>query len=105
MQADGTPANDEVWGYQERFAEYRYKPSRTSGSMRSTAANPIDAWHLGIEFGSLPLLNATFIQDTPPMARVLAVANQPEFFGDFWFQFRCARPMPTFSVPGLVDHF
>lgn len=101
----GTAADEDVFGYQERYAEYRYKPSRTSGIMRSTAATPIDQWHLGIEFGSLPLLNATFIEDNPPMDRILAVPSQPDFFGDFWFNYRSARPMPTFSVPGMIDHF
>lgn len=99
-------ADDELaWGYQERYAEYRYKPSRTSGLMRSTAAAPIDQWHLGVEFGSLPLLNNTFIEENPPMSRVKLVTAEPDFFGDFWFEYRSARPMPTFSVPGLVDHF
>lgn len=101
----GTATDDDVWGYQERYAEYRYKPSRTSGVMRSTAATPIDQWHLGIEFASLPLLNNTFIQDNPPMDRVLAVPTEPDFFGDFWFDYRSTRPMPTYSVPGMIDHF
>lgn len=104
-QGSGVAADDEVFGYQERYAEYRYKPSRTSGRMRSTSAVPLDQWHLGLEFASLPLLNDVFIEDNPPMDRVLAVTDEPEFFGDFWFQFRCVRPMPTFSVPGLIDHF
>lgn len=99
-------ANDDlVFGYQERYAEYRYKPSRTSGRMRSTYATPLDPWHLGIEFGSVPLLNNTFIEENAPFARVLAVTSEHQFFGDFWFEYRCARPMPTFAVPGLVDHF
>lgn len=103
--ADGS-ANDElVFGYQERYAEYRYKPSRITGRMRSTAATPMDQWHLGIEFGSLPALNATFIQDNSPFDRVLAVTTEPQFFGDFWFDMKCARPMPMFGVPGFVDHF
>lgn len=101
----GTAADDDVFGYQERWAEYRYKPSRTSGRMRSTSVVPLDQWHLGIEFGSLPLLNETFIGDNPPMGRIMAVVGEPEFFGDFWFSYRSARPMPTYSVPGLIDHF
>lgn len=105
IYAQGIGVDDGVFGYQERYAEYRYKPSRTSGVMRSTAPAPIDQWHLGLEFGALPVLNGTFIQDTPPMARVVAVTTQPDFFGDFWFSFRCARPMPVFGVPGFVDHF
>jgi len=100
-----TAADEDVFGYQERWAEYRYKPSRTSGVMRSTASTPIDYWHVGQEFASLPLLNDVFIADTPPISRVLAVPTQPEFFGDFWFSYRSARPMPTYSVPGLIDHF
>lgn len=103
--ADGSGNDDLTFGFQERYAEYRYKPSRTSGRMRSTAATPIDQWHLGIEFGSLPLLNDTFIQDNSPYSRILAVTTEPQFFGDFYFNLRCARPMPTFSVPGLIDHF
>ncbi len=99
-------ANDDlVFGFQERYAEYRYKPSSTSGHMRSTSDVSIDQWHLGIEFSALPVLNATFIEDNPPFSRVIAVPSQPEFFGDFFFDFKCARPMPTFGVPGMIDHF
>lgn len=97
-----------TFGYQERYAEYRYKPSRTSGAMRSQVAAPLDAWHLGQEFSALPELNEVFIVDTPPMDRVQNVvtsAGNPNFFGDFWFQVRHARPMPTYGVPGLIDHF
>ncbi len=99
-------ANDDlVFGFQERYAEYRYKPSSTTGHMRSTSDLPIDQWHLAIEFSTLPVLNATFIEDNPPFSRVIAVPAQPEFFGDFFFDFKCARPMPTFGVPGMIDHF
>ncbi len=97
--------DDAVFGFQERYAEYRYKPSMTTGKMRSTAAASLDQWHLAIEFTALPLLNAAFIEDNPPFQRVVAVTNEPEFFGDFFFDLRCARPMPTFSVPGMIDHF
>ncbi len=99
-------ANDDLtFGFQERYAEYRYKPSVTTGRMRSAATTPLDQWHLALDFASLPLLNDTFIEDNPPFSRVIAVPSEPEFFGDFYFDFRCARPMPTFSVPGMVDHF
>lgn len=94
-----------VFGYQERFAEYRYKPSEVHGFMRSTSSLPLDAWHLAQVFGALPVLNEVFIPEQPPMARVLAVTAGPDFFGDFWFDYRSVRPMPTFSVPGLIDHF
>jgi len=103
--ADGTATDDEPFGYQERYAEYRYKPSRISGTFRSQAATPLDLWHLAIEFGSLPELDDVFIQDDSPFERIMAVPTEPEFYGDFWFQMRCVRPMPTFSVPGLIDHF
>lgn len=105
IYADGSIDDDDVWGYQERYAEYRYKPSRTTGLMRSTAAFTLDQWHLGLEFASRPLLNDVFIADDPPIDRAIAVTNRDQFFGDFWFSFRHARPMPTFSVPGLIDHF
>lgn len=97
--------DDDVFGYQERYAEYRYKPSSTSGVMRSNTGLPMDQWHLGLEFTALPELNEVFIADNAPFSRVLAVTDQPQFFGDFYFNLRCARPMPTYSVPGLIDHF
>ncbi len=98
-------ADDLVFGFQERYAEYRYKPSRTSGKMRSGGSGSLDQWHLALDFAALPLLNAAFIEDAPPFQRVVAVINEPEFFGDFYFDFKCARPMPTFGVPGMIDHF
>lgn len=105
IYADGS-ANDElVFGYQERWAEYRYGQSITTGRMRSTSATPLDQWHLGLEFGGLPALNATFIQSNEPFDRILAITTEPQFYGDFFFQVRHARPMPTFSVPGFMDHF
>lgn len=94
-----------VFGYQERWAEYRYKPSTVTGRMRSDAATSLDSWHLALEFSALPVLNEVFIADDPPMSRVLAVSTEPHFWGDFWFTMRHARPMPTYSVPGFIDHF
>jgi len=105
IYCDGSAADAEAFGYQERYAEYRYKPSIVTGPLRSTAAVPLDVWHLGLEFGSLPLLNDVFIEDNPPISRVVVVPSEKEFFMDAWFEFQCARAMPTFSVPGLVDHF
>jgi hypothetical protein len=102
-------ANDTgVFGYQERWAEYRYMPSRISGLFRSTAAGTLDAWHLAQRFTSLPTLNNTFIQDTPPVDRIVAVgaaANGKQFIFDSFFDVKKARPMPMYSVPGLIDHF
>ncbi len=97
--------NEATFGYQERFAEYRYKPSRLSGLFRSDVAGTLDAWHLAQDFAALPVLDTTFIQDTPPLDRVIAVDDEPHFIFDSYFSMRCARPMPMFGVPGLIDHF
>ncbi len=103
----GTAGDDNgIWGYQERWAEYRYKASYTTGIMRSAATGSLDSWHLALDFGGgVPPLNASFIEDNPPIDRVVAVPTEPHFIGDFWFQYKCARPMPTYSVPGMIDHF
>jgi hypothetical protein len=104
----GTADDDDVFGYQERWAEYRYKPSQITGYFRSTAAGTLDAWHLAQEFGTLPALNDEFIEDTPPVERVVAIgeaANGKQFLFDAFFNIRQARPMPLYSVPGLIDHF
>lgn len=101
-----TPGQDvAVFGYQERYAEYRYKPSVITGKLRSNSATPLDTWHLAQYFTALPALNDTFIQDNPPIARVVAVPTEPNFIWDAYFKLRCARPMPTYGVPGLIDHF
>lgn len=101
----GTPDNERVFGYQERWAEYRYKPSQITGKLRSNDAASLDAWHLSQEFSSLPGLNQTFIEENPPMDRVVAVTTEPDFTMDCYFNLQCARPMPLYSVPGLIDHF
>jgi hypothetical protein len=104
----GTSTDSQVFGYQERWAEYRYKPSQISGLFKSTSAGTIDAWHLAQKFTSLPTLNDTFIQENPPVSRVVAVgaaANGQQFIFDSFFDCRTARPMPLYSVPGLIDHF
>lgn len=108
LYCDGSANDTAAWGYQERWAEYRYNPAMISGLFRSTAAGSIDNWHLAQEFGSLPTLNDTFIQDTPPIERVVAVgaaANGKQFIFDSFFDIRAARPLPMYSVPGLIDHF
>ena len=105
IYAQGDENDDLVWGFQERFAEYRYKPSLVTGMMRSEHATPLDAWHLALDFEALPTLNDVFIEDNPPFSRINAVATDPDFVADFYFDYKCVRPMPTFSVPGLVDHF
>ena len=103
--AANTPADDLVFGYQERYAEYRYKPSLITGLFRSAATGSLDAWHLSQDFETLPVLNNTFIQDTPPLDRVIAVTDEPHFLFDGYINLRCARPMPLYGVPGMIDHF
>ena len=101
----GGTADDEAFGYQERWAEYRYFPSKITGQFRSTAATPLDAWHLSQEFSSLPTLSPTFIEEDVPVDRVIAVQDEPHFIFDSFFDIKCARPMPVYSVPGMIDHF
>lgn len=101
----GAATDDDVFGYQERFAEYRYAPNQITGKFRSTYSQPLDMWHYAQDFSSLPVLNSTFIQENPPIARNMAVNTEPQFIGDFYFKQRWARPMPMYSVPGLIDHF
>jgi hypothetical protein len=108
IYVQGTSADNDVFGYQERWAEYRYKSSQISGLFKSTASGTLDGWHLAQKFNTLPTLNATFIQDTPPLDRALAVgseANGQQFLFDSFFDVKMARPMPMYSVPGLIDHF
>jgi hypothetical protein len=105
IYAQGTNDDDNVFGYQERYAEYRYKPSNVTGQMRSNFAQSLDTWHLAQDFGSLPALNASFIEENPPVDRVSAVQNYPNLILDMYFKLKCARPMPTYGVPGLIDHF
>ncbi|WNK12891.1 MAG: major capsid protein [Microvirus sp.] len=103
---DGVPVNDEkVFGFQERFAEYRYKPSIITGKMRSSSTLSLDAWHLSQDFATAPVLDAAFIEENPPVDRVVAVVDEPQFLFDAYFSMRCARPMPVYGVPGLIDHF
>jgi len=108
IYCDGTANDALVFGYQERWAEYRYLPSQITGLFKSTSAGTIDAWHYAQKFTSLPTLNSTFIQDTPPLSRNLAVgagANGQQLLLDAFFDIHAARPLPMYSVPGLIDHF
>lgn len=104
--ADGNVANDDkVFGYQERYAEYRYKPSLITGEFRSSFAQPLDSWHLAQDFATAPVLDETFIVENPPVDRVIAVTTEPHFLMDGFIKLRCTRPMPVYGVPGLIDHF
>jgi hypothetical protein len=105
IYCDGSANDDLVFGYQERYAEYRYKPSMITGVFQSAAAASLDAWHLSQEFGSLPTLGQTFIEEDPPLDRVVQVSSEPHFIFDSYTRLLCARPLPVFGVPGMIDHF
>ena len=102
-----TADDENVFGYQERYAEYRYKPSRITGLFRPNATASLEAWHLSEEFGSLPTLGSTFIESNTgtPLDRAIAINTEPHLIFDGYFSMQCARPMPLFGVPGNLDHF
>lgn len=99
--------DNQVFGYQERWAEYRFKPSRVTGLFKSTSSGTLDGWHLAQKFTSLPTLNSTFIQENPPVDRILAVGSTlgKQFYFDGFYRITMNRPLPIYSVPGLIDHF
>lgn len=101
--SDGSANDNDVFGYQERWGEYRTAISRTSGYMRSTVATPLDMWHFGDKYAARPVLNPTFLSETPNGSTRALQATAPysaAFMGDFMFQERRVRPMPMFSIPG-----
>lgn len=101
---DGNP--DDVFGYQEAWAEYRYKPSRVAGSFRSNADGTLDAWHYADNYSAQPNLSDEWLRETSAnVERTLAVQEtEDQFIIDMYFKCLCARPMPVYSVPGLIDH-
>lgn len=105
-KANGATSDTGTFGYQERYAEYRYKPSIITGSFRpncSSGVTSLSVWHLGIDYGStVPTLGDTFIKETPPISRVVAVSTEPQILFDSYFKYICARPMPLYGVPGLT---
>lgn len=106
IYAQGSKDDTTVFGYQERYAEYRYKPSQITGKFRSSVTNgTLDKWHLSQYFSSAPTLNEEFIVENPPIERIVAVPSEPEFLLDIGFRYTTVRPMPMFGTPGLVDHF
>ena len=106
IYAQGTEADTTVFGYQERYAEYRYKPSQITGKFRSSVTGGnLDVWHLSQFFSNAPTLNEEFITENPPIKRIIAVQDEPEFLLDIGFRYTTIRPMPMFGTPGLVDHF
>lgn len=106
IYAQGSKADTTVFGYQERYAEYRYKPSQITGKFRSSVTGGnLDVWHLSQFFSNAPTLNEEFIMENPPIERIIAVPSEPEFLLDIGFRYTTVRPMPMFGTPGLVDHF
>lgn len=108
IYAQGTEADNQVFGYQERYAECRYHPSIITGKMRSTYAQSTDVWHFAQKFDALPALNGEFIQDQASyqaIKRISAVQTEPQFYLDAYLDLKCARPMPVYGVPGMLDHF
>lgn len=100
-------ASDAVFGYQEAWADLRYRPNRVSGKMRSTVTDSLDIWHFGDEYSSAPVLNQTFINETPQFIdRTLAVpsTSEPQFILDIRINEYATRCLPTYSVPSLLDH-
>lgn len=105
IYCQGNDDDKKVFGYQERYAEYRYKPSLITGQFRSTYKQPLDIWHLSQKFATLPKLSDEFIQDHPPISRVVAVPSYPHFLLDVKFNLKCIRPMPMYGIPGMMGHF
>ncbi len=107
IYCDGSAKDNEVFGYQEAWADYRYKPSICTGEMRSTYAQSLDVWHLGDDYSTLPKLSASWIQeDKSVIDRVLAVTSEKanQLFADIYIKNTTTRPMPLYSIPGLIDH-
>lgn len=107
IYATGKDSDSEVFGYQEAWADYRYKPSRVSGEMRSNAKTPLDSWHLADDYDVLPTLSDSWIrEESNNVNRVLAVTSEVsnQLFCDLYVQNRTTRPMPVYSIPGLIDH-
>ena len=98
-------ADEAVFGYQERYAEYRYKPSKITGKFRSTDPESLDVWHLAEEYTDTPVLGIPWLSDNTPVDRIIAVQDEPHFIMDSFIKLRCARPMPLYGVPGMIDHF
>ena len=102
---DGTAADNDIWGYQERWAELRSQMGFITGRFRTNAVATLDPWHYALDFQTRPALDSVFVEDVPPVKRTIAVQTEPEFLFDAWFDIKAARPLPVYSVPGYIDHF
>jgi len=101
LNPGGTPVDDDVFGYVARYDDYRYKPSVITGVFRSQAPTSIDIWHLAQDFTALPTLSPEFIEENPPIDRIIAVPSEPQFLLDTWNQLTSVRELPVYSVPGI----
>ena len=105
IYAQGNAKDNEAFGYQEAWADYRYKPSKVTGLFRSNAKQSLDAWHYAQDYDALPTLSTAWMeQGEAEMKRTLAVQSQPDFIADFYFMNKTTRCMPVYSIPGLIDH-
>lgn len=105
IYAQGNAKDEEAFGYQEAWADYRYKPSKVTGLFRSNATQSLDSWHYAQDYNELPTLSTTWMeQNDTEMKRTLAVQNQPDFIADFYFMNKTTRCMPVYSIPGIIDH-
>lgn len=105
IYCDASANDEDVWGYQEAWAEYRYMPSRVGGAFRSNyPGGGLDIWHYALDFETRPTLIAS-IEDMPPVDRTVVSTSEPEVLADIYMDLKSTRPMPTYSVPGLIDHF
>lgn len=105
VDSDGNVVDEQPFGYQERWAEYRYGNSKITGKLRSGVSGSLDVWHLAQAYSSLPVLGETFVSENPPFDRVIAVQNEPQFIYDSVIRARFVRPLPAYSTPGWADHF
>lgn len=107
IYADGSAKDNEVFGYQEAWADYRYRPNICTGEMRSQAQKSLDSWHLADDYASRPHLSDAWIrEDKNNLDRALAISStvSNQLWADIYVQNICTRPMPMYSIPGLIDH-
>lgn len=105
IYAQGTPEDDEPFGYTERYNEHRYSINKVTGKMRSNATGTLDAWHLALDFADLPVLSSQWIEDRPPISRIVAVQDEPQFKLDAFFQLYATRCLPVRGTPGSFLRF
>lgn len=100
--ADGAAADQDVWGYQPRYEEYRHRDSVITGEFRSAFSGSLDVWHIALDFATRPVLNAAFIEENPPVIRLIATSTDAQFLCDSYFKIAHTRPMPRFATPGMT---